>query len=104
MLDLHHRMFPFRIGIVAVAVLLLLGVATESRAATSAQCSTEYNESDASDSCTTVSVEAKSGDRCKIVADCPSGTGAWQRDTIYVPLDNADDLNNCGGWLSLSSC
>ena len=104
MFHLDRRTFPLRIGIAAVCGLLLLGAAAESRAATDAQCSSAYNESDASDQCTTVSVSGRSGNRCKIVADCPSGTGATQRDSIYVPLANADELKNCGGWLTLGSC
>ena len=99
-----RRTFPLRVGIAVVCGLLLLGVVTESRAATDAQCSSAYNESDASDQCTTVSVSARSGNRCKIVASCPSGTGASQQDSIYVPLDVADELKNCGGWLTLGSC
>ena len=76
MLNLDHMVFPFRIGIAAVAALLLLGVATGSQAATDAQCTAAYNESSVSDVCTTISITGLSGpDRCKIVARCPTGTG-----------------------------
>ena len=104
MTDPNRRAFPLLIAVAAVCGLLLLGVATGSQAATNAQCSSAYNQSSASDACTTVSVEGKSGNRCKITADCPSGTGAWQRDSTYAPLSLVPNLKNCGGWLTLGSC
>ena len=103
MRNLDRRAFPVRIGVAAVAALLLLGAAAGSRAATDAQCSAAYNDSSASDDCTTVSIAGLSGpDRCKIVARCPSSSGHQQQDTIYAPLSLTDDLQNCNGSLSYS--
>ena len=104
MIGPDRKALPLGVGIAAIAGLLLLGVPTESEAATDAQCSSAYNDSSASDQCTTVSVVGVGGGRCRITARCPSGTGAEQQDSIYVPLESADELLNCGGWLTLGNC
>ena len=104
MFDLCHRTFPLHIAIVAVATLLLLGIATESRAATDAQCSTEWSESDADDTCSGEQISALSGNRCWIRAQCSHANGAVNPDSIKLPLSLVDNLKNCGGWLTLGSC
>ena len=99
MLYLRHRTFPLRIGIVAVAALLLLGVASESRAATPAQCETEFDKSSASDSCT-FSSATTDGDQCTIYYSCTTSSGGSSgSQSITSALGSVSSLKNCNGLL-----
>ena len=95
--------YLLRTGIVLAVAFLLLGVATGSLAATDAQCASEWNDSDADDTCSNEQIRAVSGNRCHITATCPSSSHQ-QQDSIYVPLTLVSNLKNCGGWLTLGSC
>ena len=98
MIDPDRRTFPFLIAVAAVCGLLLFAAA-ESRAATDAQCSTEWNNSSASDSCTTSSIYAD-GDDCVIYYSCTKSNGhSSGSQSITSALGSVSGLNNCNGSL-----
>ena len=99
MLNLRHRTFPLRIGIVAVAALLLLGAAIESHAATPAQCESEFDKSSASDSCTFNSAMTD-GNQCTIYYSCTTSSGGSSgSQSITSALSSVSGLKNCNGLL-----
>lgn len=99
MLDLDHRAYRYRIGIAAFAALLLLGVATESRA----DCWSEWNSSSASESCEIPSIASAFG-YCRIITSCETSQGVLKDHDITIPQDDVADLNNCNGELQTSDC
>ena len=99
MLDLDHRAYRYRIGIAAFAALLLLGVATESRA----DCWSEWNSSSASESCQIPSIASAHG-YCRIITSCEDSQGVLKDHDITIPQDDVADLNNCNGQLQTSDC
>ena len=107
---LNHSAVPsysLRIGIVLAAALLLLGAATESRAAGAAlqACKSAWNDSPASNTCTNAQIAATGveGDDCEISAQCTSG-GSQSLTSITVDVNRASGLNNCEGSLTDGSC
>ena len=94
---------PFAAAITLIAALGVAGVAgvfAEARAATQSECTSAFRSSSASSSCELESVRA-SGDNCTFVGLCQSGS-SWISNSITVPLDDADDLQNCSGVLATS--
>ena len=100
---------PLRFAVPLAAVLLLLGVAAQSRAdTTEAQCSAEWALSAADNECSDEEIEVQDDGDCQITASCQykskdGGHGLLQT-TITVGLDSVSDLNNCGGLLTIGSC
>ena len=98
MTDPNRRAFPFCIAAAAVCGLLLFAAA-ESRAATDAQCSTAWDASNASNSCTASSIYA-SGDNCVIYYSCTKSNGnSSGSQSITSALNSVSNLQNCNGLL-----
>ena len=94
-----RRSFRSVSAIAAVAALLLLGAASPARAATDAQCSTAWNESSASDTCTSSSIYAE-GDNCVIYYSCTKSNGnSGGSQSITSALNSVSGLRNCNGLL-----
>ena len=103
---LNHRVFPLRIGLALAATLMLLGVPALSGAATDSECSTEWSESGADDSCWSETISASGDTDCEIGASCATsqGQGNSRYTTITVHLSRVDELNNCNGHLKVGNC
>lgn len=110
MFNPEREAFPLRIGIALVASILLL--AGSPALASNAQCSAEWEESSASDTCRDVSIEWGNWNNCEpcclFFAECHNGErfaiNPWDNTTIGVPLSDVDDLENCQGNLTNGSC
>lgn len=101
----NHQVF--RIGLVLAVAVLLLGVPTQSGAATDSECRDEWSESPADDSCSNESISASGNTDCTISASCnmsSGGQGQKRDDEITVHLGRVDELENCDGWLQVGSC
>ena len=81
-----------------IAGLSLGGVLYEAQAATEAECRSEFEDSDASDTCTLDSASA-SGDYCTITGTCQHN-GLSFTSTITAILDDISDMVNCSGDLA----
>ena len=98
-LSLDRGAFPLRTGIVAVAALLLLGVAMPGWASppTQSECEQRWSWSSADDTCSDESISV-SGSKCRISAQCER---AWpypaRNASITVWLDQVSRLLNCDG-------
>ena len=96
--------YLLRTGIALAAALLLLGAATESRAAaTDAQCSTQWSNSAADDTCSDEQIQAQ-GNHCRISASCTMSNGSSRSDSITVGLNQVSFIENCDGSLTLGQC
>ena len=92
---------PLRSAIALAAVLPLLGVASPVLAdVTEAQCSAEWAESAADETCSNEEIVVQGGD-CKISASCTMDNGVSQNDSFMADLDKIDTLVNCNGLLKL---
>lgn len=97
---------------VALALVLashLPGASGDALAATAEQCTTEFNESPASSNgCTLQSATPSGNSDCTIEANCsysiPSVTSGTTSNTITVPLDDVDDLQNCSAGVLELTC
>ena len=97
--------FPLRTVIALAAALLLLGVATASQAFPPgpSQCMNKYVQSDADDTCQNEDVTID-GNNCSFTAECRDSEGDWRNTSITVSPEEATQLNNCNGTLTLGSC
>ncbi len=108
--QLLSRCGPWKVGIALAAGLLLLGVATGSRADDEAekaqatmQCKAEWADSPASDSCSDMQIDIADDDDCVVSAMCTSGE-AQSLTTITVALGSVSGLHNCAGTLTDGDC
>ena len=96
-----------RAHVVLVAVSALIfalgvsGLVQEAWAATVSQCTDEFSDSSAGDTCKIGTITV-SGDDCTINASCKKWGTAYFSTSITVNLDDVDDLLNCEGTLALS--
>ena len=103
--DLNCLSFPLRFAVPLAAVLLLLGVAAQSRAdTTEAQCSAEWALSAADNDCSDEEIEVQDDGDCQITASCTMSNGGSRTDTYAAPLDKISNLVNCNGLLKLDLC
>lgn len=93
---------PAWLGVLAIS-LMLFAIPT-SYATTYNDCFNAYDDSDAYDECDTtyLNIFVNSDDKCEIAATCPKDDGTNWRSGITVTVDEADDVENCDGVLSLS--
>ena len=92
-----------RFGVALAAALSLLGATTESRAATNAQCSAQWSNSTADDTCSNEDIKAQ-GNNCRIAASCTMSNGGNRSDNITVGLNQVSFIENCDGFLTLGQC
>ena len=86
------------IAVTFIAVLGLFGVLVEAQAATEAECRSEFDDSDAADTCTIDSASA-SGNYCTITGTCQHNNASFSS-TITAELDDVSDMVNCSGNLA----
>ena len=127
MLNLHRGAFPFGIGAAFAAALLLFCLAAaaseeDSSSAVSApvvtdgECDDRWTESEAADDCTDKSITAEDS-MCRIIAECPvslvilpssdevtEATNTSGSNNILVTPNEAAQLHNCNGVLTVGSC
>ena len=96
MFNLNAGLSRYVAGVALAAALFLLGVATESQAATAAQCEAEWAQSSADDTCSNEQISA-SGDDCTITALCTMSDGSSRSDSVTSNLSSVSGLNNCNG-------
>ena len=102
--------YLLRIGTALVASILLL--AGPPALGSYTQCSSEWEESSASETCKDVSIQWGDWNNCEpccmITAKCNNGNrfdpDPWDSTIIGVPLSDVDDLENCWGDLTNGSC
>lgn len=72
------------------------------------QCTDEYADSDAADSCyggAALDIGVTSDGECSVTDTCPRNDGITSNQSNYEgPLAELDDLVNCDGTLTLNSC
>ena len=127
MLNLARGAFPLGIGAALVVVLLAFSFpavsqdSTSSDAPTDAQCSDNWADSAADDTCRNESVTAEGG-MCRVEAECkvaallvsapvnvPTDDNKTNQDNFFsnsmlATLDEVANLHNCNGVLTVGSC
>ena len=105
MLNLSRGVFPLRFAAALAAVLLLLGVASPAWAdVTQAQCSAEWAESDADETCSNEEIVVQDDGDCQITASCTMDNGGSRNDSFAAALNKISTLVNCNGLLKLEAC
>lgn len=102
--------YSLRIGIALVASILLL--AGSPALGSNAECSAEWEESSASETCKDPNIMFGDWQGCQpccsISAKCHTGnqlsTSPWKTTIIAVPVSDVSDLENCQGTLTEDSC
>ena len=107
MLDrLRRPSYSSRIGIALAATLFLLGIPAVSEALPPgpSECMSKYTIwSGADDTCRNENVTVV-GYQCQFTAECRNSEGDWVNTQISVTPEEATQLNNCNGVLTLGSC
>lgn len=109
---LSNLSYLLRTGIALVASVLLL--AGSPALGTDAQCSEEWEDSSASETCKNEDIVFGDWNNCdpccSIFAECHTGesdllaVNPWKKTGIAVPVSNVSDLENCHGTLTDGSC
>ena len=126
MLNLDRGAFQFGIGAALAAALLLFSLpaaASEEESSsdanatvlTDAQCAGRWTESEAADTCSERSITAE-GSMCRVIADCKvalaitvvpgddnTNQGRYSNNILVTP-NEAAQLHNCNGVLTVGSC
>lgn len=68
------------------------------------ECTDNWNNSSASQTCSNASIVKVLNYRCRITADCQRSSGGTNRTWKTVERYDADRLVNCNGTLKLDNC